>query len=136
MGDDRAITEDNKRFLARMQKGGNDFVCYAYNHQCMSKDSGGRFKNVEGYPCQYLRIRKGCNVYCVDYELGVPLPPNVLVGGYTADGLPVYIGHELGTAIFVMRLSLIRRLDFKYRCKYITCRRFGNYQPGHNAIHI
>ena len=112
--DDRAITEDSMRFVARMQKGGNDFVCYTYGHLCMSKDSGGRFKNVEGYPCQYLRIREGCTVYYVNYELGAPLPPNVLVGGYTADGLPVYIGHKLGTALFGYYISMSKRLIAGY----------------------
>ena len=41
--------------------------------------------------CQYLQIREGCTVSYVDYKLGTTLLPNALIGGYTAEGLPVYI---------------------------------------------
>ena len=94
---DRSVTEDNSRFVARMQKDGSDFVCYLglTNYQCYSSTENGRIKSIDGYPCQYLRIRDVCTVMYVDYELGTPLPPTGVIGGYTADGIPVYIG--LGT---------------------------------------
>ena len=91
-GDDRSVTEDSERFAARMQKKGNDFVGHQLLSVCYSRDEGGAFKSTDGYPCQYLRIRDGCTVYYVKFELGTPLPPNGLIGGYTAEGFPVYIG--------------------------------------------
>ena len=92
---DRAMTEDNMRFMARMQKDGDDFMCYMltpHNH-CYYRDiQGVRFdSNTGGYPCQLLRIRDGCTVLYMSYDLGTPLPPNALIGGYTAGGLPCYI---------------------------------------------
>ena len=91
----RLLTEDNVRFAARIQKDGNDFVCYLLttSDDCMSLDvNERRIKSSDGYPCQILQIRDGCTVYYVDYDLGDPLPRNALIGGYTATGLPVYIG--------------------------------------------
>ena len=92
---DRSVTEDNERYVARLQKDGNDFVCYFYTsvNNCFSLDDEGEiFSRQGGYPCQYLQIREGCTVLYVDYELDAPIPPNALIGGYTAEGLPVYIG--------------------------------------------
>ena len=91
---DRSVTEDNVRFVARLQKDGTDFVCYwkTIGDNCMSLDGEERISSRMGYPCQYLRIREGCTVFYVNYELGAPLPSNALIGGYTAEGLPVYIG--------------------------------------------
>ena len=94
--DDRSLTEDNKRFAARMQKNGNDLVSYQLLSICYGRDEEGTFRSIHGYPCQYLRIRNGCTVYYMTYELGTPLPPNALIGGYTAGGLPVYIGSKDG----------------------------------------
>ena len=90
---DRSVTVDNERFAARMQNDGTDFIGFfrASQYDCYSRHDEG-FKNSDGYPCQYLRIRDGCTVYFVDYEIGTPLPHNAMIGGYTAVGLPVYIG--------------------------------------------
>ena len=87
----RSVTEDNIRFVARMQKDGNDFVGYwlMYDRNCYAVDD---VKQFNGYSCQYLRIRDGCTVYNVNYEFGAPLPSNALIGGYTVQGLPLYIG--------------------------------------------
>ena len=96
--DGRSVTEDNVRFVARMQKNGNDFVCYLLTttFNCLSRDDEGKFKSSTGkYPCQYLQISDGCTVFFVDYELGATLPENALIGGHTARGLPVYIGRQV-----------------------------------------
>ena len=93
---ERSVTEDNSRFVTRMQKGGNDLVCYLglITYNCPSRDDNGLFSTEQGHPCQYLRIRNGYTVMYVNYELGTPLPQTAVIGGYTADGLrvPVYIG--------------------------------------------
>ena len=90
---DRSVTKTNKRFVARMQKDGNDYIGLMYTSLiCHARDDDGIFKSYHGYPCQYLRIRDGCTPYYVSYELGTPLPPKVLIGGHAAAGLPVYIG--------------------------------------------
>ena len=94
--DDRSVTEDNLRFAARMQKNGNDLVAFQVHSTCYARDEEGVFMSSHGYPCQYLRIRDGCTVYYIKFELGAPLPPNALVGEYTAGGLPVYIGIKEG----------------------------------------
>ena len=90
---DRSVTQDNLRFVARMQKDGNDFISSLHIHhgRCYSFHEEREFRSNDGYPCQYLRIQNGCTVYFIKYELGTPLPPNALIGGYTAEGLPVYI---------------------------------------------
>ena len=78
-----------------MQKDGSDFVGYLtvlYNNNCLSKDGEENFQAADGYPCQYMRVRDGCTVHFMGYEPGAPLPPNAVIGGYTVDGLPVYIG--------------------------------------------
>ena len=92
--EERSVSEDNYRFVARMQKDGNDLMGYQIDSLCYSRDEGGIFLSTAGYPCQYIRIRDGCTVYFVNYELGNPLPPNAFIGGYTMAGLPVYIGSE------------------------------------------
>ena len=92
---DRSVTVDNERFAARMHKDGNDFIGFwrATLDECYSHHDV-PFTYSDGYPCQYLRIRDGCTVYFVNYELGTLLPPTALIGGYTADGLPLYIGRK------------------------------------------
>ena len=102
----RSVTEDNERFTARMQKDGNDFVCYLIKKGdvCLSLDNEERkFKNNEGpYPCQILQIGDGCTVHYVDYDIGAPLPPTALIGGYTTIGLPVYIGrYGMGAGYYI-----------------------------------
>ena len=92
---DRSVSVDNERFVSRMQKNGSDFVGYlmvSYNNDCLSKDGEETFHSADGYPCQYMKVRDGCTVYFVGYEPGAPLPPNAVIGGYTAEGLPAYIG--------------------------------------------
>ena len=92
---DRPVSQDNNRFIARMQKNGHDYIGYVLiNINCYSVDDNGQFT---GFPCQYLRISDGCTVYFVSYVIGTPLPPNVLIGGYTALRLPVYIGIKEGS---------------------------------------
>ena len=92
---DRSMTEDNTRFVARMQKDGNDFVGYFYLwlylwwYDCLSNDDNGRIRACYGHPCQYLRIQDSCTVMYVNYEYGTALPHNAVIGGYTADGIPV-----------------------------------------------
>ena len=93
--DARSVTEDNVRFVARLQKGGNDWVGYVIGYPmltCLAHDDEGRISTTHGLPCQYLRVREGCTVYYVDYELGAPLPRTAVIAGYTAEGLPVYVG--------------------------------------------
>ena len=95
----RTITSGNRRFVARMQKDGNDFACYLianWNLNCVTRDDGGSFSTVHGYPCQYMLLRDGCTVYYMNYELDTPLPANALIAGHTTSGLPVYIGIEEG----------------------------------------
>ena len=113
---DRYVTEDNIRYAARMQKDGTDYICQLRIdlNICYSRDDEGFFKNTDGYPCQYLRIRDGCTVIFVEYELGTPVPPSALVGGYSAEGLPVYIGRGFMT-------------DSSYS-------RYGYYIPGSNSL--
>ena len=94
---DRSVTYDNLRFVARMQKDGNDFGAYFYpkNYRCFSRDDDAWIRNFDGgYPCQYLRIRDGCTVYSVHYKMGTPVPPNAVMSGYTATGLPIYIARR------------------------------------------
>ena len=91
--DKRSVSEDSVRFAARMQKDGTDFVGYMMlDGLCYSKEEEVPIKSWHGYPCQYLQVRNGCTVCYVNYELGAALPPNAPVGGYTVDGVPVYIG--------------------------------------------
>ena len=93
--EDRSVRVGNNRYVARLQKDGSDFVGHlrADKNDCFSLHYVG-FKYSDGYPCQYLRIRDGCTVYFVNYEPGTPLPPNALIGGYTAEGLLIYIGKK------------------------------------------
>ena len=95
---DRSVTEDNVRFTARMQKDGNDYVCYLLKRgdDCLSLDNEERkfITNNGPYPCQILQIRDGCTVHYVGYDIGNPLHRNALIGGHTATGLPVYIGRR------------------------------------------
>ena len=95
---DRSVTVDNDNFVARMQKDGNYLVSVIppLKNRCYGRDYDGNRYTSSGAlpPCQYLYIRDGCTVYFVDYELGAPLPPNVVIGGYTSTGLPVYIGQH------------------------------------------
>ena len=97
---DRSVSPDNRYFVARMQMDGNDFMASLppLNNRCYGRYNGGNvYTSSRSYPpCQYLYIRDGCTVYFVDYEIGAPLPPNVVIGGYTSTGLPVYIGHRNG----------------------------------------
>ena len=78
------MTKTNKRFVARMQKDGTDYIGLMYtNLKCYARDDDRIFKSVHGYPCQYLRIRDGCTAHYVNYKVGTPLPHNVLIGGRT-----------------------------------------------------
>ena len=88
----RSVTGENIRVVARMQKGGTDYVGYLITTRglCLSRYGGGKI--YERYRCQYLHIREGCTTFYVDYKPGSPLPPNALIAGYTVEGLPVYIG--------------------------------------------
>ena len=99
--DDRSVTEDNRRFVARMQTAGNDWFGFQMGtgrQACFAHDDKGHINTSHGFPCHYLRVRGGCTVYYVDYELGAPLPRTAVIAGYTAAGLPVYIGIEDGGA--------------------------------------
>ena len=91
---DRSMTEDNLRFVSRMQKDGNDFVGHMTGGDkiCYARDDQVVIKSYQGYNCQYLRILEDCTVYYEDYEPDDPLLPTAVIGGYTAEGLPVYIG--------------------------------------------
>ena len=91
---DRNVTKDNKRYAVRMQKDGADYIGHLIVNTCYSRDGEGRFMDREDYPSQYLRIRDGCTVVFVNYEIGAPVPPCGLICGYTTEGLPVYIGLE------------------------------------------
>ena len=95
--DDRAVTEDNTRFTARMQKDGTDCLGHMMGSFCYAKDEGGQFNSHQGYPCQYLRVSNRCTVYYVEYELGTPLSPNALIAGNSVLGLPVYFVIKEGT---------------------------------------
>ena len=97
--DDRSVTEDNRRLVARMQTAGNDWVGHQNGigrQACFAHDDKGHIYTRYDLPCQYLRVRRGCTVYYVDYELGAPLPRTAVIAGYTAEGFPVYIGIEDG----------------------------------------
>ena len=88
--DGRSVSEDNKRFTARMQKHGSDCLGCTLNWVCYSRDEEGHLTSQQGYLCQYLRISDNCAVYYIDYEFGAPLPSSALIGGHNAGGLPVY----------------------------------------------
>ena len=98
----RLMSEDNRRYIIRMQKNGNDYIGHllvGYD-VCISRDDRREFKSSSGsHPCQYLRISEDCSVMYVDYVLGTLLPPNALIGGHTAEGFPLYIGREDGDAV-------------------------------------
>ena len=92
--DNRSLSEDNVRFVARVQKDENDFGAYFFARwrECISSDHEGPIKtSVDGHSCQYLLIKNGCTAYYVEYVLRTPLPANALVAGYTAEGIPIYI---------------------------------------------
>ena len=74
--DDRSVSDDNLRFTARMQKDGNDCLCYMLDWKCYAKDEEQKLTSQQGYPCQYLQVSDSCIVYHVNYELRAPLPPN------------------------------------------------------------
>ena len=95
--EDRSVRVNNDRFAARLQKDGSDYLGHLRVDldDCFSRQDAG-FKYSHGYPCQYLRMQNGCTVYFVNYVPGAPLPPNALIGGYTAEGLPLYIGRMKG----------------------------------------
>ena len=99
----RSLTGDNVRFAARLQKDGNDLVGYRLkNHGCLSMDEGGKINTFyDGQPCQWLRIHDGCTVYYMDYELNTALPPNAVIGGYTSEGLPVYVGRHRNPGYYI-----------------------------------
>ena len=99
--DDRSVTENNMQFVARMQTAGNDWVGHQLRtgrQGCFAQDDKGDINTSFGLPCQYMRVRRGCTVYYVDYELGAPLPRTAVNAGYTAGGLPVCIGIADGDA--------------------------------------
>ena len=79
-----------------MQKDGTDCVGHMLNGGCYSRDEEGKLTSHQGYPCQCLRVSDRCTVYYVDYELGAPLPPNALIAGQSAGGLPVYFVNRDG----------------------------------------
>ena len=88
------MTEDNVRFVARMQKNGNDHMGYLHtaSYKCFSQDDNGEFiSSTAEYPCQYLLIRDGCTVFYVDYELDTTFSANAVIGRIVAGGLPVYM---------------------------------------------
>ena len=95
----RLLTEDNQRFAARIQKDGNDYIGYIFwsIHHCYAATAEGTIQSKYSgdHPCQYLQVRDGCTVHYLKYALGTPLPPNALIGGYTAEGNPVYFGRKL-----------------------------------------
>ena len=78
---------------------GNDYVGNIYwnIHHCFAGTEKGLIysKYIRDHPCQYLRVRDGCTVYYLVYELSSPVPHNALIGGYTEEGFPVYVGREL-----------------------------------------
>ena len=95
---DHSVTNDNWRFAARLEKGGNNFGGFYFEVRkiCFTDgDDGEPVRSDGGSPCQYLRVRDGCTVYYVDYEIGSPVPPNAVMSGYTTTGVPIYLcGHR------------------------------------------
>ena len=78
----RSVTKTNKRFVARMQKDGTDYIGLMYtNLKCYARDDDRIFKSVHGYPCQYLGIRDGCTAHYVNYKVGTPLLPGYYIQG-------------------------------------------------------
>ena len=91
---DRLVTMDTARFVARLQKDGNNLGGYYYELQngCLARDDDGWIFPHNGHPCQCLRVRDGCTVYYTNYEIGSPVPPNTVMSGYSATGVPIYLG--------------------------------------------
>ena len=96
---DRAMTMDNVRFVARVQKDGNDYLGYLltknYNYY-FRDEKGVRFKSKRwGYPYQFLRIRDGCTVLYVHYKLDTPYLP-----------MPWSVGTPQGVSLVISYINM------------------------------
>ena len=86
-------TNDAYRIICRMQKDGDDIVCFYDSRisKCFAIWESPEFNNIQGYPCQRLRIMEDCTVFWVPYTAGHPIHPRAVIGGHMANGDVVYV---------------------------------------------
>ena len=86
-------TNDAYRIICRMQKDGDDIVCFYDSHvsKCYAIWESPEFNNAQGYPCQRLRILEDCTVFWVPYTAGHPIHPRAVIDGHMANGDVVYV---------------------------------------------
>ena len=91
--DPRMVSTDDAHFIiCRMQKDGNDIVCFydSRTSNCYAIWESPEFSS-QGYPCQRLRIMEDCTVFWVPYTAGHPIHPRAVIGGHMANGDVVYV---------------------------------------------
>ena len=86
-------TDDPDRIICRMQKDGDDIVCYLGLRVsiCYGSWRGSRIRSSHGYPCQLLRIVEDCTVFWVPYVGRDPINPRAVIAGRMANGDAVYV---------------------------------------------
>ena len=86
-------TDDPIHYICRMQRSGNDIVCYFQipYRTCFASWGSSEFHNGQGYPCQRLQIMEDCTVLWVPYTARDPIPPRSVTAGYTTNGDVVYV---------------------------------------------
>ena len=92
--DPRMIPTDNRhRLISRMQRAGNDIVCYYYSWSgpCYGVWGSSEFTSKWGYPYQYLRVIDDCTVLWVSYTARDPIHPRAVSSGHMANGDVVYV---------------------------------------------
>ena len=86
-------TTDRMRVVCRMQRDGDDRVCFftIRLNTCYASWGQDQFHNYHGYPCQRLRITEGCTVFWIPYVAGDPIHPRSVIAGHMANGDEVYV---------------------------------------------
>ena len=91
--DPRNIRTHPELAICRMQRGGNNILCYAHSHfsRCYGPWGTTEFGHIEGYPCQLLSIAEACTIFWVPYVARDLVPPRAVKAGHMADGRVVYV---------------------------------------------
>ena len=92
--DPRMISTDQPiRLICRVQRDGNDLVCYFHTmyNECYASWGTSQFSNTGGYPCQRLRIMDDCTVFWVPYTARDSIHPRAVIAGRMANGDVVYV---------------------------------------------
>ena len=86
-------TTDRKRVICRMQRDGDDRVCFFSTiiNTCYASWGQSQFRSDNGYPCQRLRITEGCTVFWIPYVVRDPIHPRSVIAGHMANGDEVYV---------------------------------------------